>query len=87
MPVHQRHIRSLSEKLEYGILGHGSLQVMTPSGSVYRPFGRQAKANALSPQQTPGTYPAGSDKLNNYGRSGRTNGIRQRQLITKETKV
>ena len=87
MPIHLRHNRSLSEKLEYGILGHGSHQVMTPSGSVYHPFGRQAEANALSPQQTPGMFPAGSDKLNNYSHSWQTNGIRQRQLITIETKV
>ena len=85
MPIHLWHNRSLSEKLEYGSLGHGSHQVMTPSGSVYHPFGCQVKATALSLQQTPGMFPAGSDKLN--GHSWQTNDIRQRQLITTETKV
>ena len=60
---------------------------MTPSGSVYRPFRCQAKANALSPQQTPEMFPAVSDKLNNYGCSWQTNSIRQRQLIMIETRV
>ena len=87
MPIHLWHNRSLSKKLEYSIQGHGSHQVMTPLGSVYHPFGCQAEANALSPQQTPGMFPAGSDKLNNYGCSWQTNGIRQRQLIMIETKV
>ena len=75
MPIHHRHIRSLSEKLEYGIPGHGNHQVMTPSGSVYHPFGHQAKTNAVSPQQIPEIIPAGSDKLSNYGRSWRTNDV------------
>ena len=47
--------------------------VMTPSGSVYRPFGCQAKAKAISPQQIPVMFSVGSDKLNNYGHSWRTN--------------
>ena len=75
MPIHQRHIRSLSKKLEYGIPGHGNHRVMTPSGSVYRPFGRQAKTNVVSPQQIPVMFSVGSDKLNNYGRSWRTNDV------------
>jgi hypothetical protein len=75
MPIHQRHIRSLREKFKYGIPGHGNHRVMTPSGSVYRPFGRQAKVNAVSPQQNPVMYSVGSDKLNNYGRSWRTNDV------------
>ena len=75
MPIHQQHIRSLSEKLEYGIPGHGDHQVMTPSGSVYCPFGCQAKANAISPQQIPVMFSVGSNKLNNYSRSWRTNDV------------
>ena len=73
MPIHQRHIRSLSKKLECGIPGHGNHWVMTPSGSVYRPFRCQAKANAISPQQIPVMFSVGSDKLNNYSHSWRTN--------------
>ena len=73
MPIHQQHIRSLSEKLEYSIPGHGNHRVMTPSGSVYCPFRHQAKAKAISPQQIPEMFSVGSDKLNNYGHSWQTN--------------
>ena len=75
MPIHQWPIRSLRGKLEYGIPGHGNHWVMTPSGSVYHPFGRQAKANAISLQQIPVMFSVGSDKLNNYGHSWRTNDV------------
>ena len=75
MLIHQWHIRSLSKKLEYSIPGHGNHQVMTPSGSIYCPFGCQAKANVVLPQQIPEMFPAGSDKLGNYGHSWQTNDV------------
>ena len=73
MLIYLQHIRSLNKKLEYGIPGHGNHWVMTPSGSVYRPFRHQAKAEVISLQQIPVMFSVGSDKLNNYSRSWRTN--------------
>ena len=65
------------------IPGHGSRPVATPRGSVYHPFGRQAKVMHYLHGKPQGATLVGSDKLNKNDHSGSSNGVRQRQLILK----